>query len=334
MTLLTDAQSEAATNAAADAADDNNDGGLFAPGVGKKIYVKPASGNDARSGFSPGSAVKTLAKALSKATANSHDVVYLIAESNTAASTTDYQSANLDWNKDGVHLIGVNNGSMIGQRSRIAPLSTAATFANLFTLSANNCRIEDIEFYQGATATNPSAASTCVTVSGQRNVFVNCQISGIGHADLDDAGSNSLTVSGSENLFSHCYIGLDTVIRATSVTEVILSGTNTRNVFEDCHFETYTSGSTFKMISVATGTDRFVKFVNCDFVAVQNITSAVAPTGMIGITTMNGQVIVRNPYLYGFAQYVTADNAYVQVLGHNGLATGHLVGISQGVDAT
>ena len=49
---------------------------------------------------------------------------------------------------------------------------------------------------------------------------------------------------------------------------------------------------------------------------------------------MNGAVLMRGCFLYGFAQYVTADNAYVQMLSWNGLATGHLIGISQGVDAT
>ena len=308
-------------------------GGVF---TGRPIFVKPYSGNNGNDGYTPDTAVKTLAYALSLATADKNDVVYMIAESNTASLTTDYQASNLNWNKDGVHLIGVNNGTFIGQRSRISANATSAptAFADLFTLSADNCLIANIEFFQGQMGSNPSAASTCVTVSGQRNRFVNCQISGIGHSDLDDAGSNSLTVSGSENIFQHCYIGLDTVIRATSVTEVVLSGTNTRNVFENCHFETYTSGSTFKMISVATGTDRFVKLIDCDFVAVQNITSAVAPTGVIGITTMNGQMIVKNPYVYGFANLTTADNAYVQVLGYNGLATGHLIGIAQGVDVT
>lgn len=306
---------------------------LLGPTQGKYIFVKPYSGVNGNDGLTPATAVKTLAYALSLATANQNDVVFLLAESNTAASTTDYQSSNLDWNKDGVHLVGVNNGTMIGQRSRIAPLSTATAFANLFTVSANNCLIANIEFFQGAMATNPSAASTCVTVSGQRNRFVNCQISGIGDTTLDDAGSNSLTITGSENIFQHCYIGLDTIIRATSVTEVVLSGTPARTIFESCHFETYTSGSTFKMVTVPTGADRFVKFLDCDFHAVQNITSAVAPTGLIGITTMNGAVIVKNCYLYGFAQYVTADNAYVQMLGFNGLATGHLIGIAQGVDA-
>lgn len=306
---------------------------LSGPAQGNQWFVAPGTGSDTNDGTTIFTPFATLAKALSVATANQNDVVYLLAQSNTASATTDYQSSNLNWNKDGVHLIGVNNGTMIGQRSRIAPLSTATAFANLFTLSANNCLIANIEFYQGQMATNPSAASTCMTVSGDRNRIVNCQISGIGHSDLDDAGSNSLTLTGSENIFQHCYIGLDTVIRATSVTEVVLSGSPTRNIFETCHFETYTSGSTFKMVTVPTTADRFVKFLDCDFVAVQNISSAVAPTGAIGITTMNGQVIMKNPYVYGFSNITTADNAYVQVLGYDGTATGHLIGIAQGVDA-
>ena len=303
-------------------------------------WVDPISGNDSNTGASPTQQpngnvgpFRTLTAAHAAATTNNNDIVYLLAKSNTASETTDYQSSVLTWSKSLTHLIGVNGAPSIGQRSRVAALSTATAFANLFTLSGHGCLIQNIEFFQGQMATNPSAASTCVTVSGQRNHIVNCQISGIGHSELDDAGSNSLTVSGSENLFEDCYIGLDTVIRATSVTEVVMSGTNTRNTFKRCHFETYTSGSTFKMVSIATGTDRFIKFEDCYFVAVQNITSAVAPTGALGITTMNGQVLMRNPYVYGFSQIVTADNAYVQVLGFNGLATGHLIGIAQGVDA-
>lgn len=303
---------------------------------GNVYWVKPRTGSDSGvDGLSPINAFQSLGKALATATANQNDVVILCAESNTASQTTNYLTANLDWNKDMVHLIGVNAGPMIGQRSRIANLSTAAPFANLFTVSANGCLIQNIEFFQGNGSTNPTAASTCVTVTGQRCVFRNCQISGIGHADLDDVGSNSLTLTAAQEcLFEHCYIGLDTIIRATSVTEVILAGACTRIIFDKCHFETYTSASTFKMVTIPTAADRFVKFLDCDFVAVQNITSAVIPTGLIGITTMNGQVIIKNPYLYGFTQYVTADNAYVQMLGTNGLATGHLIGIAQGVDAT
>jgi hypothetical protein len=300
---------------------------------GNTFFVRPKTGSDGSDGKSPKRALKTLTEALKLCTAGQNDVVYLMAESDTAGNTTDYQSVGLVWNKDLCHIIGVNAGGMISQRSRVGALSTAPAIAALFTLSANGCLIQNIEFFHGAGSTTLSAAQTCVLVSGERNRFVNCMIAGMGDTTMDYAGSNSLTVTGEENLFQHCYIGLDTMIRATSITEVVISGAPSRIIFEYCHFSTWTSGSTFKMITVASGVLSFVKFTDCDFVALQNQGGAVAPTGLIGITTMGGVVIVRNPYLYGFAQFVTADNAYVQVLGFNGLATGHLVGISQGVDA-
>lgn len=307
--------------------------GYIGPSQGNVWFVKPVSGNDGNDGMTPQTPFATLAHALSSATAGQNDIVYLLAESNTASATTDYQSTTLDWNKDLVHLIGVNCGPLLGQRSRISNLSTAAAMAPLFKVSANGCLIANIEVFQGT----PGSGTTSIAmqVSGQRNRIVNCQISGNGDLTgvTDVAGTRSLKVSGSENIFQHCYIGLDTVIRGTQTEEVEISA-GARNTFESCHFETYTSLSTFKMVTVATGCDRFVKFLDCDFLAVQNITSAVAPTGAIGITTMNGQVIVKNPYLYGFSNYVTADNTYVQMLGINGLATGHLVGVAQGVDVT
>ncbi len=313
---------------------------IFATNTSGNVwYVDPQSGSDSNNGQQPVQGTqqgigpfKTLAAAHSAATDGNNDIVYLLAKSNTALQTTDYQSATLTWSKSLLHLIGVNGGPMLGQRSRISQASTSVALAPMFALSGNGCLIQNIEFFQGTPASGTT--SRCVDVSGQRNTFRNCQISGMGDltAVADVAGSRSLKLSGSENLFQHCYIGLDTALRATMTTEVEISA-GARCIFEDCHFETYTSLSTFKMVSVAVGCDRFVKFKNCEFLAVQNITSAVAPTGLIGITTMNGQVLMTGCTMYGFAQYVTADNAYVQMLGIDGTATGHLIGITQGVDA-
>lgn len=304
------------------------------PSQGNQWFVAPYTGSDTNnSGQSPNSPLKTLARALALATANQNDTIYLLAQSNTAARTTDYQAATLTWNKDAVHLVGVNCGPAIGQRSRISNLSTAAALAPMVNVTANNCLFQNLEMFQGTPGSGTT--SICLQVTGQRNHFLNCQIAGMGDltAVADVSGSRSLKLSGSENLFERCTIGLTTAIRATMTTECEISA-GARNMFLDCDFETYTSLSTFKMISVATGCDRYVKLYNCRHVAIQNITSATAPTGLIGITTMNGQVMVKDNYLYGFANYVTADNAYVQMLGLNGLATDHLIGIAQGVDVT
>ena len=301
------------------------------PTQGNIFFVNPGTGNDNNNG-SVGSPLASLGAAYAMAVSGQNDIIYLQAHSNTAAQTTNYLSSVLTWSKDLVHLIGVNGGPAIGQRSRISNLAGTAAMAPMVNVTGNGCLFANLEFFQGTPGSGTT--SICLQVTGQRNHFVNCQIAGMGDltAVADVAGSRSLKISGSENTFDGCTIGLTTVIRATMTTEVEISA-GARNLFRNCDFETYTSLSTFKMISVATGCDRYVKLYDCNYVAIQNITSAVAPTGVIGITTMNGQVMVKNPYVYGFAQLVTADNAYVQVLGFNGLATGHLIGIAQGVDA-
>lgn len=298
---------------------------------GNSWFVRPRLGSDAYDGKSPAKAFATLAKALSVATANQNDVVYMFAEGNTAANTTDYQSAALDWNKDGVHLIGVGSGSMIGQRSRIAELSTVKTIEDLFTVSANNCYIANLEVFQGVASSTATAARAMV-VSGMRNHIENCQISGNGDTggSTDDAGARSLAVSGAENLFSHCYIGLDTVVRATQATEIAITGK--RNIFEDCIVESWTSLSTFKAIT-ATSVDRFVVLKNCILSAVQNITSAVAPTGAIANTTPNGNMIILGGGVFGYADVTTSDDTKTLMLTYSGLSTNVVdQGVAKGTD--
>lgn len=285
---------------------------------GNVYHVKPYDGDDTyNDGLSPERAFKTLAKALSTATANQNDIVYLYAQSNTAANTTDYQSATLDWNKDGVHLIGVGSGAMIGQRSRVAFISTYTTASNLFTLSADNCYIANIEFFAGVASANPLGA---MLVTGTRNVVENCQISGVGHASMDIAAGYSLKIinPAAENLFRHCYIGLDTIIRATCKHEVWLLGSAgneiPRTIFEDCFIESYTSATDFKLVD-ANYIDRFLLFKNCTFNAVKNITSAASPTGAIKNTTPNGSIILQNSYVFGCDNVTTANDDKTWVAG-------------------
>ena len=296
----------------------------------KNFYVKPNSGSDGNSGLSPRHALKTLVRAKALATADNGDAVFLIAESNTAASTTDYQSTALDWSKDGVNLIGVGANPFIGQRSRIAQTSTVKTIEDLFTVSADNCYIEGIEVFQGV-ASSIATAPRAVVVSGQRNKIVNCQLSGIGDTSLDVAGARSLHVSGSENTFENCYLGLDTVIRGTALCEVSVT-TAARTKFKDCMINSYTSLSTFKAL-IATSTDRFVLLDNCILSCVQGITSSVAPTGAIGTATLNGQVWMLGGGVFGYADVTTADNSAVLVLTHGALAANIIdMGVAKGTD--
>lgn len=275
--------------------------------TGRAFFVKPSTGSDGNDGLTIDYPLKTLSKALSLVRANNNDVVYFISESNTAANTTDYQSVALNWNKDGVHLIGINANPFIGQRSRISNLSTAnAIVDGLFIVSANNCYISGIGVFQGQAATNPTGASIAVLVSGERNHFHNCQFSGIGHSELDDATSRSLKVSGGENYFEKCYIGLNTIIRATATAEVEVSG-GARNIFDNCFIDSYTSLSTFKAL-LCGSPDRFVLLKNTIINAVQNIAGAVSPTGAINSGSVNGSVLMQGGGVFGYTNVTTADD--------------------------
>jgi len=299
---------------------------------GNVYFVKPSSGRDSASGKSPQQALKTLAAALAKCVANQNDIVYLLSEGNASSACTDYQSATLDWNKDGVHLVGINAGGIVSPRSRIAWASTASSSADvpLFTLSADNCTIIGIQFYSGINDANMIGA---VNVTGHRNRFERCHIAGIGHDTNDVAGAYSLRLGGgTENLFEQCVIGLDTIARGSAANSEILiaaAGTadcNARNIFDGCKVFTYAKANTHQfLIRQESGNDRYVLFRGCDFLnAVPgttmteafDVTAGGSPAGAIylsncafyGATAIEATSVSGVVYSLGNAKAV-ADNS-------------------------
>jgi hypothetical protein len=311
--------------------------GLFTNGV--PLFVKPGTdsgGSDGYPGDSMETPLATLSKAQDLATADRNDVVYMIASSNTAANTTDYQSVALDWAKDAVHLVGVNAGPLVSQRSRIAQLSTATDVDNLFTVSADGCYISGIEVFHGV---NNAASKGAVLVSGSRNHFVNCHFAGIGHDTMDTVDNYSLSVTGSENLFENCVIGLDTIARGTAVNyELTLSGGATRNTFKNCMFITYAEANTHLFMKVAAnGVDRWTLFENCSFINM--------PTGIASGTTMteafditgggspDGLFLLRNCTLVGATDW-EANTESARVYIDSAVSANNVSGLAVLIEAT
>jgi hypothetical protein len=262
---------------------------------GTSYFVKPSTGSNSNDGKSPDTAVKTLAKALELATANKNDVVYLFAESNTAASTTDYQSSTLDWNKNMVHLIGINAGNCLSQRSRVAFISTYATASNLFTLSASGCLIANIEFFAGVADVNPTG---CFSVTGTRNHVVNCMIAGIGNNANDIAGAYSLSFTAAQEcLFEDCMIGLQTIDAGTAANSEILMASSTKNIkFKGCtiyrRIEHATNHPLVKM-AAATSIDGLIIFEGCAFISVStNDAYSNASPFKFAATPTQGKIII------------------------------------------
>lgn len=263
---------------------------------GKQFFVKPRTGSNGNDGLSPRTALKTLAGALAKCTANQNDTVYLFAEGNASADTTDYQSATLDWNKDLVHLIGVPPGPAISNRARVAWISTYVTASNLFTVSANGCVIANVSFYAGVADTHPTG---CVNVTGSRNRFVRCHLAGIGHANNDIANAYSLKIdAGQENEFDECVIGLFTVARgAAANSEILFDGAAKENLFRNCRIVSQVSHATNHVlgkVADATGIDAFNYFEGCSFLY-QSANYAVGATGVFSLPALTqGYILVKN----------------------------------------
>ncbi len=266
------------------------------PAQGNVFFVNPRTGADTNDG-SQGAPLKTLAQALALATANQNDIVYLEAAGNSAAATTDYQSSTLNWNKDGVHLIGVNAGPLYSQRSRIAFQAGYTGTGELFTLSANGCIIAGIEMFMGVASVNPVG---CMSITGQRNHLFRCHIAGMGNAANDISGAYSLQLKGAEeNLIEDCTIGQDTVQLGAGTSNSVLLFTNnapanTRNWFRNCRFMLDTSSATVCLFARGGGAgnlDRETIFEDCLFInAIASGSTTL--THAMAIVTGGGVVIL------------------------------------------
>lgn len=267
----------------------------FGPTQGKTFYVRPSGGLDGNDGLSPARAFKTLAKAHSKMTADQNDLCYLISEDNSASGTTDYQSELLTWSKDLCHLIGVNAGGIVGQRSRVAMISTFTDATDLFKVTANGCLIANVHFFAGVADTNPTG---CMEVTGERNRFVNCHIAGIGHANNDIAGAYSLKLNAAaENVFEACTIGLDTIARGTAANSgLLVDAAATRNLFDRCLFTAFLEHATNHVhvrLADATAIDRWLWFRECLF-NYESTNYGAAGTGVMNVPALTqGRVIVE-----------------------------------------
>lgn len=284
---------------------------------GKIFYVDPANGSDVSGDGTPSKPYSTLATAYGKCTAGKNDTVVLVSDGQSTG--TARVDAAFTWAKDSTHLVGLCAPILFSQRSMIAPTSSTTAFANFFTISADNCVFENIQwFHDFATDTTNQIA---VTLSGERNYFKNCHIAGI--AKGDDAGGRSLKISGSgENLFDDCVIGIDTVDRSAANASIEFSGGTARNVFKNCIIPSRVTAATPLAVitSAAAAADRFQLFDRCLFIN-HNASQAQTAIATLAAST-GGWLVFDNCMLVGVTGYGSdaTTRAQCRVVGNIGTA--------------
>jgi hypothetical protein len=288
---------------------------------GSVYYVDPTNGSDEYNGLRPDRALATISEAYSKCISGAGDLIVVFAAGTTAAGTTSYLSAVLDWTKHGITVIGMGAPTRMGQRSRIANASTATSLAYLIDVQGNNNSFYNLHLFNGG---SNAAAIGGLKVSGDRNYFESLHVVGAGHATPSAlVGSRSLELIGSENTFVECTFGTDTVNRVGDVAncEILLNGTGSngaRNRFIKCEtLAQVTTTNTAHGAVKGEGGDcitRTIVFDDCLFHAYREGVVAIAASWFIGTAPNNGLLIVKDCVIVGYAAWDAAtgnDRVYV-----------------------
>lgn len=249
------------------------------------FFVDPANGNNANDGLTPQTAVASVATAYAKTVSGKNDIVFFI-----AGATGDTLTTALTWSNSYTHLIGLSAPLPgVGQRCRITGGATT-DLTSVITVSGSGCLFANLQIANWADA---DADSGALVVSGERNVFLNCFIAGMGHATpAARAGSYSLSLTGSENFFERCTIGLDTITRAAANAELVVSGSASRNRFWDCDFQSQSDTAGHAAVKI-TGMDRYIEFKDCLFRNFsENWATALTDAFLINVATTH-YVILR-----------------------------------------
>lgn len=298
-------------------------GGPFT--TGPVQFVKPGTGSDGHDGKSPDRAVATLSQAQTNMDADKNGIIYLIAESNSAGSTTyRISGSTFTFSKSGVKIVGVNQQGLIGHRSRIGNTAGAADVSPLMDWTANNGAMYNVHLFYGEADAGDLGA---FRVTGERNYFNRCHFAGIGDDTQDAANAYSINVTGNENMFEQCVFGVDTIKRGTAANDaLLLSGGAARNIFKDCLFLMWPENAQARFVTSSVTGGRWTLFDGCIFIANPDIGSYVAPTEVFNVTGSANTCILKNCTSVGVTDWENPVSGMVMVDGAP--PTGNTSGLS------
>jgi hypothetical protein len=274
------------------------------PPVGTWRYVDGTNGVDTNAGTLWTAPLKTITAGLAAMTTAKHDVLALMA---AVAGTSEL--AAIDWTHNFSHLVGLGAPTGIAQRTRI--VCGAKELSPFFTVSGYGNLFSNLYFWQGQ---DDADSLINVKVSGNRNYFQNVHFAGGGHATQAIDGGASLLVSGSENLFRRCVIGVDSVVAAAGMANLLFDSYATRNVFEDCIFQIYAGATTVKHVEVVDniGLDRWNLFKNCLFInSCRTYTLAEVFTIPAAMASVTNYLILNDCDMLGSLQWESAGRDVV-----------------------
>jgi len=255
-----------------------------------KVYlVDTENGNDSNSGINWRWPLKTLEAAEALCVANRHDTVLFLAR-----ATADNPAAQIEWDKDYTHLVGVGcELPGLGQRCRIVG-AAATALANMILISGNGCIFKNLQFGNEYA----TGAMGVATVTGIRNYFENVFFM---VPFSVTAASYSLKISGGENTFKRCTIGQQTCLRTGASRNLWFykgAGDNQRCRFIDCEFLSWSSVTTHVLVYTDVNINNegwMVEFENTLFANQPD----AEPGGILAVGIDDNCAVVHSIYMRG-----------------------------------
>jgi len=307
---------------------------IFGNGIpatkGNVYFVDYGIGNDAYSGKSIETPLKTIAKAYALCTTNNFDVIVLM------GSSTHVLTGMLSIAKNRITMIGMDGspGRYYGQSAKVQ-LGVTTVATDIATMKNTGVRnvFSNIKFMGLNTV---AEGIYTVVEGGEYSQYINCEI--YKETDLDVSGAAELVMNGDSAQMIGCTIGslanqlVGAIIRPCVLMTKGLAGTGlvARDVlFKDCYFWRNCANSANRFVYGANATDieRIMIFDNCKFINNPLALGTPAQTIAFGASLTVGSVMCINPASVGSATALSTTTG-VFAIGPDPAAAAATMGIA------
>jgi hypothetical protein len=294
---------------------------------GKWFFVDPLSGSSTNDGLTVETAMDNLSTAYTACTDGAGDGIALLSRVVSGTTTSSLLAAAITWSKSGITVFGVAAHSGYNSRARVANAVALVTAPVLITLSGTNNHFENIYLINEGT---DNAAIGVITITGNRNSFVNCHFSQNGLTRTPQATDSDITLVSSECTFERCFFGNNNTIRSGAAAGNIVLGNSTtqigQNYFKDCYVLSYSATSTHGAIKIANAATLggFVVFDRCKFLNWNSGAQTTLATIIIGATPSNLGLLLDRCASVGYAAVGANDDTWFTTAAASAAGTGTL----------
>jgi hypothetical protein len=242
----------------------------FGP-LGEIMLLTPGIGNAHnyfRDKVNEANLFSSIQKGYAAAVTARNDIILVTPDNHTWKGDAGVVTAELSWDKQNVHLLGLSPENLSGYGR--ARFSHSSTMVSMLDVGGSGNIFKNIRLMHGSAS---AGDITCLTVSGAGNSFENCGFATpINNTQSAASAYRGIIINGTQNYFKRCTFGTANDVDRSAANAILQFATTCSgwNVFEDCVFRSRSGGGQTTAIFIddactATVVDYTGIFLNCKF---------------------------------------------------------------------